>query len=246
MDADVFRTRVAPLLDPDTLRALRCVDHSWQWIVDQLVAVKGALGLRRWDKLTAADVRYKHANVASAPDDWPHFLWACVAGELTDLRWALKTFHAPDWLGEALKRVSRAECMELLVRECGVDVDEAFRESCSGGHLGVAKWLASTFNLTADDARADDNYALRHICEDGHLAEAEWLVSTFNLTANDARADENYALRCSFLNRHLAVAQWLVATFSLTADDVRASSWLVRREGNWAKWLFESFGIEEW
>jgi hypothetical protein len=226
MDANVFRTRVAPLLDPATLRALRCVDHTWQWIVDQLVEVKGAFGLRGKEKLTAADVRYKHANLSTTPDDWPHFLCACAAGEVADLRWALKTFHAVNvrWhrYGElAMDRVSRVECMEVLVRECFVDVRAAFRGSCENGHLAVAQWLVSAFNLTANDARAGRNRALRYSCMNGHLAVAQWLVSTFNLTADDAQALGNYPFVYTCMHGHMAVVQWLATLLNFTADNAR-------------------------
>jgi hypothetical protein len=71
------------------------------------------------------------------------------------------------------------------------------------GHLAVAKWLTSTFNLT----NKNNNNKKR-------------LTSTFNLTANDARNVS--ALLWSGWIGHLGMAQWLVATFNLTADDARA------------------------
>jgi hypothetical protein len=222
MDADVFRTRIAPLLSIDELQALRQVSRLWQVLVDQLVEVRGAFGLRRYDRLTLADVRYAHLNTDLLVRIGSSYaMSACAGGELADLRWALATFGAPvdDWL---LEKVARVECMELLVRDHSVQPSTALRSSCANGHLAVAQWLTSTFNLTADDARADDNKTLRFSCWNGHLAVVQWLVSTFNLTAEDARDCDNSAFRWSCKNGHLALAQWLASTFGLTAADARS------------------------
>jgi hypothetical protein len=229
MDAAVFRARVAPLLDPDTLRALRCVSRDWQWVVDQLLEVKGAfLWLQDISKLTAADVRFAHLHMSIAA--WV-VLEACAGGELADLQWALRTFSDTSLserdTGRVLERVTRTECMALLLREHWATPVKALQCSCSGGHLNIAQWLTSTFNLDARDARADSNLALRRSCSRGQLVEAQWLTSTFGLTADDARADDNYALLNSCAIGHLAVAEWLTSTFGLTADDARA-------EGNFA------------
>ena len=43
--------------------------------------------------------------------------------------------------------------------------------------MPLARWLAATFGLGAEDARADDNYALCWACANGHLAVAQWLVA---------------------------------------------------------------------
>jgi hypothetical protein len=48
----LFHMHIAPLLPPDTLRALRCVSRTWQALVDQLL-VKGAFGLRPPRKRTS-------------------------------------------------------------------------------------------------------------------------------------------------------------------------------------------------
>jgi hypothetical protein len=146
MDADVFRTRIAPLLSPKELRALRRVSRLWQLVVDQLVEVKGAFGLRDSHKLTVADVRYALVHTALLTRIGSSFVvTACAGGELTDLRWALATFGAlrdhDAWL-LALLAPARPECMELLIRDHGVQPAAALRGSCLGGHLAVAQWPA--------------------------------------------------------------------------------------------------------
>jgi hypothetical protein len=205
----VFRTRIAPLLSPDDLRALRLVSRDLQLVVDELLSVKGAFGLRCGYALTMADVRYAHVTSLLSIDA-SCALAACASGELADLQWALATFGTPARLSFNIARVARIECMELLIRDHGVEPIHAFRSSCAGGQLPVAQWLTSTFaGLTAKDA---DNAALRGACSNGHLAVAQWLVSTFHLTATDARALDNAALVGACTNGHLAVAQWLIST----------------------------------
>jgi hypothetical protein len=224
MDASVFRTRVAPLLGPDGLRALRCVGRHWLWLVDQLADVKGAFGLRRHWRLRIADVRYGHAVHSRV--DGTDALLACADGEVADLQWAVATFEShvqcsPQLGLRLLKRVARAECMTFVIRQFRVSPVEALQECCEAGRLDVAQWLTSAFGLTATDARSGNNFALRFSCENGHLAVAQWLVSTFGLTLADARALNDSAFFMSCANGHLAVAQWLASTFGVlaTADD---------------------------
>jgi hypothetical protein len=197
MDANLFRTRIAPLLSADDLRALRLVKRSWQWVVDQLIPVKGAFGLRRKDKLTIPDVCYAHA--VKLKIDSYDALMACAGGELTELQWALATFRVPLLrdgvrLAETLAarltpRVARLECMELLVQVYHVRPVEAFLSSCVGGHLAVAQWLARTLDPEARGfirPRMEDTF-LRS-CESGHVDVATWLTQTFDLTAADTRS----------------------------------------------------------
>ena len=128
--------------------------------------------------------------------------------------------------GELVRTVTSAvpaQLRNLLPQpSCRGDVLVALRQACLRGDLRLAQWLASRFDLTAADARADDNAALHFACLNGRLAAAQWLVSHFGLTAADARASDNYALRHACEGGHLVMAQWLVARFSLTAADARA------------------------
>jgi hypothetical protein len=251
MDGNVFRTRIAPLLSPEDLRALRRASSFWQLVVDQLVPVKGAFGLRRSWKMTSGDVRFGLANMKTDACD---VLAACAAEGPEDLRWALGVFKLPSlparWCHHVVRRVTQVACLELLVWDFGVSPADAFRGCYAGGRLDLAQWIASTFTFTADDIRASNNLALRSACSHGHLAIAQWLHTTFRLTADDARADKNFALRYSCAHGHLAVAQWLVHTFHLTRKDARAEDNFALRwscsNGHLgvAQWLTTTFHLE--
>lgn len=92
-----------------------------------------------------------------------------------------------------------------------------FWDACREGHLHVAQWLHNTFGC---EARSGQNMPLALACERGHLHVAKWLRDTFALTKNDATADSNYALRWACSKGHLTVAQWLHTAFELSFDDV--------------------------
>jgi hypothetical protein len=69
----------------------------------------------------------------------------------------------------------------------------------------VAQWLVERFELTADDARADDNNALRQACYYGQLDVAQWLIVQFGLTEEDLedyvkeyRSELNFSLGPKF------------------------------------------------
>ena len=49
------------------------------------------------------------------------------------------------------------------------------------GHLEVARWLASRFNLTSDDAHAIDIDAIRRSLV-YHKDLLQWLANHFNIT----------------------------------------------------------------
>lgn len=124
-----------------------------------------------------------------------------------------------------------------------------FRDICRDGNLRAAKWFCITFELTTEDARADDNFALHHACVGGHLGVAKWLHVTFGLTADDSRADRNFALRSACEYGYLEVAMWLHETFGLTAEDARASNnyalrW-TRKNGHQeiVEWLVDTFEL---
>ena len=112
------------------------------------------------------------------------------------------------------------------------------------GRPAVARRLAETFGLTAEDAGAKNNAALRHACDHGHLAVAMWLVKAFGLTAAARDIGGNLLLN-TCANGHLETAQWLAAVFVLTAEDARAALRYACGNGHLAvaQWLVVAFGL---
>ena len=82
---------------------------------------------------------------------------------------------------------------------------------CENGHLEVAKWLTSHFDLTPDNARVNNNHSFHYSCVNGHLEVARWLTSHFDLTRDDTHVDYNYILRDSCKNGHLEIVKWLTS-----------------------------------
>jgi hypothetical protein len=249
MESELFRVRIAPLLPADSLRALRCISHAWQAMVDQLLPVKGAFGLRHKDKLTMEDIRYSHAHTGTV--DARTSLLTCAGADLRDLQWGMSVLRdaLSTNIGEVSQHVTRAECMELLVREHGLSPRAALRSSCKGGQLAVAQWTVAALGLTAEDVRADDLLALRFSCGNGHLAVAQWLTTEFNLAAESSRDGISICLQVACSSGHIAVAQWLTSTFGLTAEDARSASNFGFRHACCnghlavAQWMAATFGL---
>lgn len=95
---------------------------------------------------------------------------------------------------------------------------------CLHGHLAVAQWVASHFQLTSADVRRGNNQALAWACQSGNRKLVTWLVDTFSLTPADVRSNNNAAFRLACAGNHLELAQWLVSRFKLTAADVFADN----------------------
>jgi hypothetical protein len=93
-----------------------------------------------------------------------------------------------------------------------------FVEACREGNLELVKELTKTHNLTAEDARLNENMGFQFACALGHISVAQWLVETFGLTTEDARSKNNYAFRWACYNSFISVAQWLLDNF-LTVED---------------------------
>ena len=79
----------------------------------------------------------------------------------------------------------------------------------------VLQWLTSTFDLTADDARSNNNWAIRGAIGNGHLEVVQWLISTFNLTVDDVQS--NIVIQNAIKNGYLQVIEWLINTFQSKA-----------------------------
>ena len=86
----------------------------------------------------------------------------------------------------------------------------------------VVAGMVTSYQLTPDDVRANDNHALRRACEANRAEVAAWLVETYALGPRDARAAENYCLRAACRSGNLELARWLKRRFGLTPDDARA------------------------
>ena len=123
-----------------------------------------------------------------------------------------------------------------------------FRYACKKGHLEIAQWLYTAFQLTVDDARSNDNFAFRYACIYGHLDMAKWLYTTFQLTIEDVRSAKNHAFRLACMKGRLDVAQWLFTVFHLTVVDARAYDKYAYRwsrhdnHQNVCDWLVATFG----
>jgi hypothetical protein len=151
------------------------------------------LQLVRWlvetFKITAESIRLNNWVLARA----------CHRGHVHVAQWVVATFgistggHNP-----AASRRHTGGCLLL--------------DACDRGHLLVAMWLVEAFDLTADDARMQDNYALRRACINGHLPTASWLADRFSLTVDDVRC-----VTMLIANRfgHLDVVSWLSSRFEI-------------------------------
>lgn len=83
----------------------------------------------------------------------------------------------------------------------------AFRYSCYGGHLEIAKWLYSldhTINI-----HSNNEYAFRWSCLCGYFKIAKWLYSLDGKI--NIHAMNEYAFRHSCAYNHLETSKWLVS-----------------------------------
>ena len=98
----------------------------------------------------------------------------------------------------------------------------ALRLATQNGHAHVLEWLKDIYELTAEDATANNNHAFRWAAQNGHVTVLQWLKETYELTADDARAENNQAFRLAAKNGHVTVLKCLKETYDLTAEDARA------------------------
>jgi hypothetical protein len=94
--------------------------------------------------------------------------------------------------------------------------DEIFAEVCSNGHLSVAQWLLSTYDV---NIHFWDDQPFRFACCNGHLSVVQWLHS---LGRVNIHAEDDHAFRNAYCNGHLPVLHWLysIGVFDIhTAND---------------------------
>lgn len=97
--------------------------------------------------------------------------------------------------------------------------ETVIQRAASRGHVDVLSFMHVAWQLTAEDARANDNFALRQAACHGHVNVLALLHGTFGLTAVDARADDNWGLRQAARNGHVNVLDFLRSTWGLTLED---------------------------
>jgi hypothetical protein len=181
-----------PLHSAAVLRLCSLVDHAAEvaaWDTDDLLDVARAADfLAHEDALRAvcAELGKRLAADTTLLDGWdlPCHLVCLVAHNLQ--------LEALCQL--VLRRVELGAVLKPRMLTLAADV--TLSSASAAGHLGVCRWLAETFHLTPDDARAEHNYALRLAAYNGHLDVCRWLTETFHLTAADARAQQRCTTAC--------------------------------------------------
>jgi hypothetical protein len=83
------------------------------------------------------------------------------------------------------------------------------------------KWLHSTFTITQEEAKSENNEAFIAACRGGLLSVAQWLHSTFVMTEAEAKVYKNEVFRLACYYGHLSIAQWLHSTFAITPEEVQ-------------------------
>ena len=124
-----------------------------------------------------------------------------------------------------------------------------FSESCSHGHLAVAKWLVKRFMLKDKEVRAKHYDALWGSCEHGHVHVAQWLVKNYGQVTKNPNIFGAYVLMESCKHGHLAVSQWIAECFKLKPKHVRYNDNSALRMScehghiEVAQWLVEHFEL---
>ena len=177
---------------------------------------------------------------------------------------------------EELRRCARTFLARLCTRgdvglvcmfdaKCAIMIDDvrwqngtALGIACACGHLALAQWLTSRFDLTAADVLGQfgpDWHAiygcgglpLACACARGHLHIMQWAAERFRLAARDIRAMRALIYACD--NDHLGLARWLTERYGLTARDARAEKQHMLHQAcmtgklQTAKWLVARFDL---
>lgn len=94
-----------------------------------------------------------------------------------------------------------------------------FINLCKKGHLKIAKWLESNFEITKNDFSIQDKKSLFvFACSNNLLKVAKWLYLIFNISKDDII--ENYLFFGSCLRNYLEMAKWICETFDIDEYDI--------------------------
>jgi hypothetical protein len=272
VDESLFVTRVAPLLAADDLRALRAVGRLWQRLVDALLPFKAAFvdcatprassasALAPTDSTTTGKVvavRFLLVYGLPLPAWLPRsslIEWS-LRSSLTDAVRIWERLRPDDsertlWIDRTpLTDVVQWLCAPLSAGD--IRRFNCFQRVCQAGHLQAAQFLAARFELTRQDALADNSAAFRRSCWYGHLDVARWLADHFHISRSEATALNNSALRYACWEGHLATVTWLVERFGLSTDDITAENNYALRyscangHDSVARWLVCRFQLQQ-
>lgn len=114
-------------------------------------------------------------------------------------------------LSSACRRGDKAAAESILAEARGgalalIRDSDALCEACDGGHLEVARWLVTAFDLTDEEMRNMRFRSLLLASESGHLDVVELLMKTFSYYI-PAECDDALSAACA--EGHYAVASLL-------------------------------------
>ena len=115
-------------------------------------------------------------------------------------------------LSRACRRGDKAAAESILAEARGralalIRDSDALCEACDGGHLEVARWLVTAFDLTDEEMRPMRFRSLLLASESGHLDVVELLMKTFRYYYIPAEFDDALSAACA--EGHYAVASLL-------------------------------------
>ena len=152
-----------------------------------------------------------------------------------------------------LSNLSRAQRIDLIkqgdllnfIRSNPTKYINYFIVACSYGRLNIAKWFATTFQITEAEAKSNSNSAFLFSCEKGHLDVAKWLHATFVMTEQEAKIYNSVAFRWACRYGHLEVAKWLHSTFHITNNAFYEAfqDACVDEHYNVTRWLDKTFDL---
>jgi hypothetical protein len=197
-------------------------------------AKTGCLEVLKWLHstyiITRKDVCYKRwKNAVLGAMEYSRRTAEIGEANLEVVMWLQTTFNIIHKIGaKYLYSIAASDgCLEVLQwlylthRSPSVDhIEWCFAFAAKNGHLKVLKWFHSTFNLSEENAKANDCLAFRYAGYSGCLEVLKWLYSTFNFTRNDVRSKENLLIHIVAAAGRLEVLKWLHSTFNFSRRDI--------------------------